>query len=1143
MISKKAFITALLGCTILAGCDGSNDNAQTTEATPAATFPATPSDSAAGTPATTATPVDIAPGATQADLATAQAKIAELQTALNALDQVTKVLKLDSIQPHIAALQNELTSTEPITAKLAGVSANAGVSRVRTEKFDKTSMSAEDTAALADLLAQLGTVATDISAKQADLAATLSKGDGLIKNIQALPVDATSADVAAVDSDITALTQSLKNDRPTLQASVVDLDKRTKAIKGKISDLTGLFLADYVNTMRGAQSSGDFTRGNTFPATAMPFGFNFWTPVNRDDKNWFYQFKTSETGSAINTISSFSVVHEPSPWIGNRQSLSIMPVSKLSSSGEPETRRSSRVETFQRQNETATSYYYSLTFDNGVRTEITPTDHAAYFRFTAPATQSTLAVVVSAFNGISSTQTVDQANGVVTGSTSESIPMYYYIKFDKPVTQSKASGSDAWVRIATPDGDKVVGMRIATSFLSVDQAKANLDDEIGSRTFDNIKDLAEQAWQQKLGAIRVKGATEDQKTILYSNMYRSFLYPNSAWEKEKDTGKAVYMSPYTSPTTKKEGKIWVNNGFWDTYRTTWPLYDLLIPTQAGQMIDGFINGYKDGGWVTRWSGPGYNDSMVATSSDIIFADAYMKGVRNFDVESAYASMMKNATTYSNQGDRGRKGMDQSVFYGYAAIGEAVAWTLEANLNDFGVAQMAQALEKNDDYPYFANRAISYGNIFDATSTGSWAGGWFRGRNTSGGWKGQNSSPSVWGYDYTEGNAWSYAFLAPQDGQGLANLYGGRDKLKAKLDAFFTAAPSTLGYPDYGSYNFAIHEMKEAQTAAQLAGVGQYQHSNQPVHHSIYMYNYAGTPANGQKYLRDVMDKLYFSGVDKDGNSTGEGYIGDEDNGEQSAWYVLSAMGIYPVSVGRPEYAIGAPYFPEMTVTLESGKKIAINAPNVSSANRYVQSVKLNGKDVTKNYLLHADLVAGATLDFVMGPNQSQWGTGINDVPTSITEGSARPAPLSSLLPPKLYNVTASETAAMANLFDRTSNTEWSQASGTAGWVQAEKKDASTKLDSVQIYTLTSSNGTGKDPTGWTLKGSNDGTNWTTLDTRTDQTFQWRRQTRPFALKKNASGKYPAFAKYRIEFSGTADTAIAEFELLGVADDTQATAGL
>jgi tetrahydromethanopterin S-methyltransferase subunit F len=300
-----------------------------------------------------------------------------------------------------------------------------------------------------------------------------------------------------------------------------------------------------------------------------------------------------------------------------------------------------------------------------------------------------------------------------------------------------------------------------------------------------------------------------------------------------------------------------------------------------------------------------------------------------------------------------------------------------------------------------------------------------------------------------------------------------------------------------------------------------------------MYNYAGAPANGQKYLRDVMDKLYFSGFDKDGKPTGEGYIGDEDNGEQSAWYILSSMGIYPVSMGRPEYAIGAPYFQNMSVKLEKGKTITINAPNVSSSNRYVQSLKLNGTAITRNYLLHSELAEGATLDFEMGPNPSQWGTGIGDVPTSITQGTNKPTPLKSLLPMGTYDVTASTDANKANVFDRTSATLWANPAGTAGWIEADKKTAPS-IDKVSLYTLTSIGTSGQDPTGWTLKGSSDGTNWTTLDTRTNQTFTWQRQTRPFALKTPAS-----YAKYRLEFSGTNAVSVAEFELLGMPDATPA----
>jgi hypothetical protein len=439
--------------------------------------------------------------------------------------------------------------------------------------------------------------------------------------------------------------------------------------------------------------------------------------------------------------------------------------------------------------------------------------------------------------------------------------------------------------------------------------------------------------------------------------------------------------------------------------------------------------------------------------------------------------------------------------------------------------MAKVLKKDDDYAYFMNRAIGYSYLFDGASTGVWAGGFFRSKDVSGGLISGPKTPQSWGYGYTEGNAWSYAFLAPQDGQGLANLYGGRQNLKAKLDTFFT----TRAGNDGGSYG-TIHEVAEAKKVDELANVGEYQHSNQTVHHSIYMYNYAGAPANGQKYLRDVMDKLYFSGFDSRGKSTGEGYVGDEDNGEQSAWYILSAMGFYPVSMGRPEYAIGAPYFQNMSVKLENGKTITINAPNVSTTNRFVQSVKLNGTAITRSYLLHSELAEGATLDFEMGPNPSaSWGTGVNDVPTSITQGASKPTPLKSLLTMEKYDVTASTNASKANLLSRSSSSIWSNPAATPGWIEAGKKP-SPQIDTVSLYTLTSASATGQDPTGWTLKGSNDGIIWTTLDTRDAQTFQWRQQTRPFALKTPAS-----YARYRLEFTGTNALSVAEFELLGTPD--------
>ncbi|SEF27848.1 GH92 family glycosyl hydrolase [Variovorax sp. NFACC27] len=912
-------------------------------------------------------------------------------------------------------------------------------------------------------------------------------------------------------------------------------------------------LANYVNTLRGSHSNAyiydGYSRGNTFPATAVPFGFTMWSPVNRIDpddqssgwsntkpydgymgNDFFYTFFEDENDTKpLDRIFAFAAVHEASPWMGNRQSVQFMPVTQTDKAGNPVLDKASRGEKFSHRNEVAHAHYYSVSFDNGTRTEITPTDHAAYFRFTAAANQPTLAVVFDVFKGVSGSLGVDAANGVVSGYTDQGSPrMYFYAVADVPVKASGADSFPTWLRFDTSTGQQSVGLKVGTSFISVEQAKANLAQEIGSKSFDGVLAAAKEAWNDKLNTIQVEGATEDQKTILYSNMYRAFLYPNSAWENVNGT--PSYLNPYVSPMTVRTGKLWVNNGFWDTYRTTWPLYTLLLPQQTGEMLDGFVNGCKDGGWTTRWASPGYADMMVGTNSDIILADAYMKGVRNFDFNAAYDSMLKNASVYSPDSDRGRKGMEKTPFYGYSTVyDESVSWSLEGYLNDFGVSQMAKALGKVDDAAYFANSATGYANIFDGTSTGTWTGGWFRQKSTGGAFGGGAPNPMAWYYGYTEGNAWTYAFATPQDGRGLANLYGGRAALKAKLDAFFTTKPG-LGYDGTdpnGSHTGIKPEIKSAYDVDALAGVGQYQHSNQPVHHTIYMYSHAGSPSSGQKYLRDVMDKLYFSGFDKDGNPTGDGYMGDEDNGEMSAWYVLSAMGFYPASTGRPEYTIGAPYFPKTSVLVRNAKgeprAITITAPGVSSTNRYVQGLKLNGASITRTYLTHAELVEGATLEFQMGPNPSSWGTGEDDAPSSVTQGTGKPSPLQSLLPTSAFATTASNATGLKNLNDRTSLTEWSSGTSGAAWIQGS---TATTARTVAIYTLTSSNKTGQDPAGWTLKGSNDGINWTTLDTRQGEVFAWRRQVRPFVVKTPG-----AYSSYRLEIAGSGAVSLSEFELL------------
>ncbi|MEU7904524.1 GH92 family glycosyl hydrolase [Actinoplanes sp. NPDC049118] len=894
-------------------------------------------------------------------------------------------------------------------------------------------------------------------------------------------------------------------------------------------------LSEYAETRRGTQSSGDFSRGNNFPATAVPHGFNFWTPVtNAGTTSWLYEYHRRNNAANRPTLQAFSASHEPSPWMGDRQTFQVMP---SAAAGVPDANRANRALAFGHENEVAKPYYYGVTFDNGLRTEFAPTDHAALFQFTFTGDSSNLILDnVNTGAGL----TIDAANGSVSGWSDVNsgglsagwTRMFMYATVDAPIASSGmlAAGnrpSTGYLKFDTTQ-DKTVRMRIATSLISVEQARHNLDLEIAAdATLDSVRDRAQALWDAKMHTVEVEGASEDQLTTLYSNLYRLFLYPNSGFENTGSATEPVYRhtvqsavtSPASTPTQTgapiKDGKVYVNNGFWDTYRTTWPAYSLLTPKEAGEMVDGFVQQFRDGGWISRWSSPGYANLMVGTSSDVAFADAYLKGVPGIDAETAYRAALKNATVAPPNSNVGRKGLAGAIFKGYTpsdATGEAMSWAMDGYINDFGIANMAEALAKKggpkaqeyaEQAEYFRNRAQNYVNMFDPSV------GFFQGKDSSGNWRNPASTydPRVWGYDYTETNGWNMAFHVPQDGQGLANLYGGREGLADKLDTFFgTGETATF----YGSYGGPIHEMYEARDVR----MGQYGHSNQPSHHIIYMYDYAGQPHKTQKLVREATSRLYL------GSEIGQGYPGDEDNGEMSAWQIFSALGFYPLRMGSPEYAIGSPMFTKATVNLPGGKKIVVNAPGNSRSNVYVQSLKVNGKAYDSTSLPHSLLADGATLDFTMGAEPSRWGTGADAAPPSITSGAAVPTPLKDLTGPG--RGTASDPA----LVDDTSTTQTTFASRTPAW---QYRFAGTG-ERADFYTLTSGTAAG-DPTAWKLRGSYDGITWTTIDERADQAFEWRLQTRPFKI--TSPGRY---AYYRLEVganTGEASTTLAEVELLGV----------
>ncbi|MGW5863460.1 GH92 family glycosyl hydrolase [Streptomyces sp. NPDC055239] len=875
--------------------------------------------------------------------------------------------------------------------------------------------------------------------------------------------------------------------------------------------------SDYADTTRGTNSSGGFSRGNTFPATAVPHGFNFWTPVtNAGSLSWLYDYARGNNADNLPTIQAFSASHEPSPWMGDRQTFQMMPsVDKDTPSAD----RTKRALPFKHEKETARPHYYGVTFENGLKAEMAPTDHAAMMKFTYPGDDASVIFDnVSEKGGL----TLDKESGVVSGFSdvksglsTGATRLFVYGTFDAPVTAGGklegGGGGDVTGYLRFKAGkDRTVNLRLATSLISLDQAKANLNSEIPSGTsFDRVKNRAQKSWDDILGKVEVQGASEGQRTSLYSSLYRLYLYPNSGFEKVTSGGKSKYQyaspfSPQTGPDTPThtgakivDGKPYVNNGFWDTYRTTWPAYSLLTPKKAGELVDGFVQQYKDGGWTSRWSSPGYADLMTGTSSDVAFADAYVKGV-DFDAKDAYDAALKNATVVPPSSGVGRKGMETSPFLGYtpSETHEGLSWALEGYLNDYGISRMGKALYKKtgekrykEESEYFLNRSRDYVKLFDDKA------GFFQGKNTKGDWRvpSDKFDPRVWGYDYTETNAWGYAFTAPQDSRGLANLYGGRKGLGDKLDTYF-ATPETGSAEFAGSYGGVIHEMTEARDVR----MGMYGHSNQVAHHVAYMYDAAGEPSKTQEKVREVLSRLYT------GSEIGQGYHGDEDNGEQSAWYLFSSLGFYPLVMGSGEYAIGSPQFTKMTVHMDGGRDLVVKAPKNSAKNIYVQGLKVNGKKWTSTALPHKEIARGGVLEFDMGPKPSSWGTGKNAQPSSVTQDDKVPAPRGDAI--------KGEGA----LFDNSSKTEATSDSAVDLPVGKDTK-------AVQ-YTLTSPADKAKAPRGWVLQGSTDGEKWKDLDKRSGQSFAWDKQTRVFTVDRPGS-----YGHYRLVPVGSAT--LAEVELL------------
>ena len=893
---------------------------------------------------------------------------------------------------------------------------------------------------------------------------------------------------------------------------------------------------DYVLTTRGTQSSGQLSRGNTAPATALPNGFHVILPVtDATSPSWPYSYHSHVDADGVPALEGFGLSHAASPWLGDRGVLQFFPTRGSNPAPEDPAQRRLR---FRRENETARPHRYSVVFEDGTSATIAPTLRAGLATVTFPHDDPAMLFRVDQRGALDMAGDErsrprlygysDLAGTLEDGSTR----CYFVAELDRPVRSSeRRSGTDdstvLIVRLDAPAGSAVT-VRFASSFLGIDQAERNLEQDLGGEDdVESVADRARAAWEELLGRFTIRGATDDQLVTFYSSLYRLYLYPSIGHEMldADDSGSARFASPFraadgpSSPTATgahvSSGTLAVNNGFWDTYRTAWPAYSLFARSRAGELLDGFVRHFQDGGWMSRWSAPGYVNIMVGTSSDVVVADAVVKGVPLPDALSAYDSALKDATVPSEDERVGRKGLERGLYCGYidTTVHEGMSWSMENAVNDAGIATLSEhLLAALGDHPrarelaanahYFRSRAAGYAHLFDPEV------GFFQGRGPDGRFRHDSADydPRVWGGDYTETNGWGMAFTAPHDPLGLAALYGGLDALESRLDRYFRE-PEHARSETQGSYGTIIHEMTEARNIR----MGMFALSNQPAHHVPYLYAYTRSPHKTHAITRDCLRRHFL------GSEIGQGYPGDEDNGELSAWYIFNALGFYPLAVGSPWYVITAPLFDHVEIELESGARITVTVSDNAPGNDVIQSMRVNGQEWDSPFISHETLAAGCRIETRLGPEPSGWGRGAEG--PSLT-ASGPPSPLVDLAPD---TVSASFPEAAVLVDDSSASSVGIPVDGWVEWSSGDRVRA-------DLYTVTAGRDPGAAPTCWRLEASDDAVTWVVLDERRDEMFRWPRQVRPFLPERTGRWMH-----HRIVFGDAAERAVSQLELLTHAD--------
>ncbi|SHE41405.1 alpha-1,2-mannosidase, putative [Mariniphaga anaerophila] len=738
---------------------------------------------------------------------------------------------------------------------------------------------------------------------------------------------------------------------------------------------TNSFITDpveLVNPLMGSDSDFSLSNGNTYPAIARPWGMNFWAPqTNKMGNGWLYQYDA-------NKLRGFKQTHQPSPWINDYGQFSV-----FATTGKPVFSEVDRASWFSHKAETVKPYLYEVYLaDYDVETAFTATERAAFFQFTFPESDSSN-IIIDAFDGGSYIKIIPEENKVTGYTTKNSggVPAnfknWFVVQFDKPFEtffttdnesffEGKAELKDlhtgAILHFNTNRKEKI-SIKIASSFISLKQAELNLKQEIADKTFDQLVAEGKSEWNRELEKIKIQTPNIDKARTFYSTLYRILLFPRKFFEVNA-AGKIVHYSPYNGEVLP--GYMFTDNGFWDTFRAVFPFFTLMYPDLNSQIMDGLVNAYKESGWLPEWASPGHRDCMIGSNSASLIADSYLKGIRGYDIETLYEAILKNTKGKGPVSSVGRYGAEYYNELGYIPydvdIRENTARTLEYAYADYCIAELGKALGKpEEEISLFEKRAQNYRNVFDPETK------LMRGKNENGEFQ-SPFNPYKWGDAFTEGNSWHYTWSVFHDVEGLARHMGGHNSFTTMLDSIFVVPPVF----DCSYYGFPIHEIREMQ----IVNMGNYAHGNQPIQHMIYLYNYAGQPWKTQQHARQVLTKLY--------QPTPDGYCGDEDNGQTSAWYVFSALGFYPVCPGTPEYVIGSPLFEKVQIELPNGKQLTIEAEGAET-NFYIQKAEFLGQDLNKSYFTHGELLKGGLIRFKMGsaPNKALWNAA-ESFPSSVT---------------------------------------------------------------------------------------------------------------------------------------------------------------